>query len=267
MSETASGSFGHYLQMTRVEKRIPLEEVARQTRISMDVLHAIENGDIEKLPAEVFVTGFLHAYARVVGADADVAVQRYRNRLRDLQDRQRAQRAFFRAGRRFGLRLLLVLVMLAVIVSLSVALVSRNFLRMPSQEPMGEELQTTAQPSAKPDRRTPKGRVGAETVSRPEKTRGAAAGVPTVTVDVPPAAGKAPFVLKVVAREDTWMKVIADDHKARKYRLHPGDRLELQALSGYNILIGSASGVKLTLNGQPVHVFGKRGQMVNMQLP
>lgn len=266
MPETASGSFGHYLQMTRVEKRIPLEEVARQTHISLDVLHAIESGDLEKLPAEVFVKGFLRAYARVVGAEGDVAVQRYRTCLSDLQDRQRAQRAFLRAGRRFGLRLLLALVMFAAIVFLSVTLVSKNFLRPSPQKPPAASAQTAALPPVAAHRQAEKHHMDAKSGTRPDKTRGAAAGRPTAA-DVPAAARQAPFVLKVVALEDTWMKVIVDDHKARKYRLHPGDRLELQALSGYNILIGSASGVKLTLNAQPVRVFGKRGQMVNMQLP
>jgi hypothetical protein len=50
--------------------------------------------------------------------------------------------------------------------------------------------------------------------------------------------------------------------------LKPGDLLELEASSGYNLLIGNAAGVQLTLNGKPVEKFlGKSGQVVTIQIP
>jgi hypothetical protein len=41
----------------------------------------------------------------------------------------------------------------------------------------------------------------------------------------------------------------------------------MKATSLFNLLIGNAGGVELKLNGQPVEVFGKSGQVVNIQLP
>ena len=52
-------SFGRYLQAIRLEKKISLEEVSAQTRIGLSSLSMIEQEDIERLPDEVFVKGFL----------------------------------------------------------------------------------------------------------------------------------------------------------------------------------------------------------------
>ena len=61
-----SFSFGRYLKSVRVEKEIALQRVANETRIGLNTLLLIENEDIGKLPAEVFIKGFLRAYAKVL---------------------------------------------------------------------------------------------------------------------------------------------------------------------------------------------------------
>ena len=74
-------SFGHYLQAIRLEKKISLEKVSEETRIGLDILKLIDKEDHDNLPAEVFVKGFLRAYARAIGADGEEAVWRYELRL------------------------------------------------------------------------------------------------------------------------------------------------------------------------------------------
>jgi hypothetical protein len=81
----------------------------------------------------------------------------------------------------------------------------------------------------------------------------------------PPAASE--LVLQIEAVQKTWLKVIADIREPEEYLLEPGDRLELSADSGFNLLIGNATGLRLTLNGENVPVPGKKGQVVNLQLP
>jgi len=49
--------------------------------------------------------------------------------------------------------------------------------------------------------------------------------------------------------------------------LKSGDKIALNAKSHYNILIGNAGGVQLNLNGQPVQIPGRMGQVVNLTLP
>ena len=70
-----------------------------------------------------------------------------------------------------------------------------------------------------------------------------------------------------MALEVTWIKVIIDEKDPEEYVMHPGDHLELEASSDFNLLIGNAGGVKLTLNDESLGVLGKSGQVVNVQLP
>jgi hypothetical protein len=49
--------------------------------------------------------------------------------------------------------------------------------------------------------------------------------------------------------------------------LKPGEKISLSAESRFNLLIGNAGGVRLNLNGKPVPVPGKSGQVVNVTLP
>ena len=75
------------------------------------------------------------------------------------------------------------------------------------------------------------------------------------------------YLLKVAAREDGWIKIIIDSQKPEEFHLQAGNHLQLPAESGYNILLGNAGGMELFLNGRPIPVFGKSGQIVTLQVP
>ena len=75
------------------------------------------------------------------------------------------------------------------------------------------------------------------------------------------------LLLKITVLEDTWLKVIIDEKDSTEYTLTSGDKLELEALSGYNLLIGNSGGVNFTLNDKPVPFSGKSGEVVTINLP
>lgn len=68
--------FGTYLRRVREAKGIALADVALATKIPEPVLQRLEAGKLDELPAEVFVRGFIRAYARMVGADGEEALRR-----------------------------------------------------------------------------------------------------------------------------------------------------------------------------------------------
>ncbi len=63
--------FGKYLRSEREMRGIPLEEIAENTKIQKRFLEALETNYYEALPGEVFVRGFVHSYAKAIGADID----------------------------------------------------------------------------------------------------------------------------------------------------------------------------------------------------
>ena len=70
-------SIGTYLRKQREARAMSVEEVARATRIPVISLERLENDHFDDLPGEVFVRGFLRAYARAVALSADDVLAQY----------------------------------------------------------------------------------------------------------------------------------------------------------------------------------------------
>jgi cytoskeletal protein RodZ len=63
--ETAN--FGTLLKEEREKRNISLAEIARTTKLSVSSLQLMEAGNLDDLPADVFVRGFVRSYARTLG--------------------------------------------------------------------------------------------------------------------------------------------------------------------------------------------------------
>ena len=66
---------GEILRRVRVQYGLTLEQVADDTRIVMAYLVALEQGDFERLPAAVYVTGFVRTYSEYLNLDSLKMVQ------------------------------------------------------------------------------------------------------------------------------------------------------------------------------------------------
>ena len=80
-SSNQSNSLGDILYKERTKKSISLEEVAESTCIHIATLRAIEAGDRDKMPAEVFSRGFVKLYAEYLDLDAQDIMDRYNNEM------------------------------------------------------------------------------------------------------------------------------------------------------------------------------------------
>lgn len=58
---------GECLRLRREETKMSLEKVSQKTKISLNILRALEANDFESLPSPAYVKGFVLSYARVVG--------------------------------------------------------------------------------------------------------------------------------------------------------------------------------------------------------
>ena len=237
-------SFGRYLQAIRLEKKISLEQVAAQTRVGLGNLLLVEQEDHDQLPAEVFVKGFLRAYAAAIGADGDEAVRRYESRLDVVQKIAESDAAFGKPETRLWWKLSISLGILVCIIALSIMVIS--FLRHNTE---AEDSVQPTPPAAEKNSATSEVQEG---VSLPKAS----------TKSVP---GK--LSLKITALENTWIKVIIDEKESSEYNLNSGDDIELEATTGYNLLIGNAGGINLILNDKPISIPGDSGQVVTMHLP
>lgn len=244
-------SFGRYLKRCRLERGISLESVSSETRISVHNLKLLEGEAHDRLPAGVFVKGFIRAYAKAIDADGDEAVGRYLASIQGHRETVRFEADRVESESRFWLRLTLSLAALACIVVGAVGLLSLVDENISS----GAVPETVRAPAARPER------IPAARVPAPE------------VVEAPPSVATSPkkilekYLLHVQTLENTWMKVIVDDQESKEYSLRPGDNLVLEALSGFNLLVGNATGIRMRLNDKPVALSGKSGQVVTIRLP
>ena len=241
-------SFGRYLQDIRLSKGISLETVAEETRIRIDNLLLVEGENHDKLPDEVFVKGFLRAFAKAIGADEDEAVRRYQLRLKVVQKLAKSEADLKMPAGKFWRRLLFCFVALLCLIFLSILAVS-IFKNKPSST---ELLKTNIE---QPTDIENKGKATFEPQYDTEPA--------IVQINNKPEK----LILKITATEETWMKIIIDDQKPNEYYLKPGDQVELEATLGYNLFIGNAGGIRLLLNSESIDVQGKSGQVVNLKIP
>lgn len=62
---------GEEIRQSRQARGLSLDEVRNQTLIPLHLLQALENGETDKLPEDVYVRGFIRAAARILGLDSD----------------------------------------------------------------------------------------------------------------------------------------------------------------------------------------------------
>jgi cytoskeleton protein RodZ len=68
---------GETLRRAREQQGLSLDVISQRTKIGTEKLRAIEENDIQRLPSGIFLRGFVRAYAREVGLDAEDTVNRY----------------------------------------------------------------------------------------------------------------------------------------------------------------------------------------------
>jgi cytoskeletal protein RodZ len=133
MNET----LGTFLRGTRERRGVSVAELSRVTRIPARSLEAIESDRFDELPGEVFVRGFLKAYAQAISLVPADVLARYTSSKRiayvtPLPVQTPLQAAREGQGRRFGVAIAFVLLLILLSLALSIVLKPRGH-DMPSE--------------------------------------------------------------------------------------------------------------------------------------
>lgn len=234
-------TFGRLLKSLRTERGLDLKTISDETKIAVSTLRLLEEEAYDKLPDTIFVKGFLKSYAEVIGTSPDVIIQNflagrhhYNETLRYEADRLKSNRSlwpwFVAAG-------LIACILYATISAIKAPSTGRS-----------------------PEVDTPQTETGlaanTEALSETDDKR------PAETLE-----SETSYLLEINAVEETWLKIIVDRQDPKEYLLNPGDRLELKSSSGFNLLIGNATGINLQLNHRAIAIDGEHGQVVTLKLP
>lgn len=94
VDDDSSGEFdGPRLRRTRLFRGYEIRQIADVTKVSSLHLRNIEDENFVELPADVYVRGFVTAYAKTIGLDPEFVVPSYMTRLQE--SRQKNQKSRF----------------------------------------------------------------------------------------------------------------------------------------------------------------------------
>jgi len=267
---------GEFLRGERQARGISLQQISADTRISMKMLQAIEEGDGEQLPAPVLIKGFLRAYAQRIGLDPEDVIVEYQDLIEEVGARQEAiekfhQRLHPKSSKKKFFALFLALGLLAGLALLwSHASYVRRQPKTPAEGKSSLSVEvgqktTRADLASEPNEKQPseESTKAADEIETEAGTKSFQPSVLEATVESLPA----PFVLRVEALERTWLRIIIDESREREYLLQPGEQLTWMARSDVELLVGNAGGIRLFLNDNPLKPLGERGKVVRLELP
>ena len=270
----------------------------------MSMLLAIEDGNVEQLPAPVLIKGFLRSYAKSIDLDPDAVIVEYQDLIEEVGVRRETMEKFHqrlhpKSSHKKVLALLVALTMLAGLAFLLYNSISGRQQLLPSTrqkviDPAGEgQIIAKRDPdsSLNPREGTTKfqqssgqSEAGSEpgiswlneqapTLAPPDKkvsNIGEDEVYPSAESQqpvTPLSAAQVPYVLRAEAVETTWLRVVIDESREREYLLQPDEQLTWLAKSSCKLLVGNAAGLRLFLNDQPLKSLGARGQVVQLKLP
>jgi cytoskeletal protein RodZ len=121
-------SIGRYLRHARETRAMSVEEVSRATRIPVPSIERIEADHFDDLPGEVFVRGFLLAYARAVSLPVEEVLARYTasRRVAVVTPLPIASPTRGSQGKRFGVAFAFVLLLILFTLALSIVMRPRG---------------------------------------------------------------------------------------------------------------------------------------------
>lgn len=251
------GSFGDRLQREREMRGITLEEIAEATKIGTRSLRALEQQDFDKLPGGIFNKGFVRAYARYLGLDEEQAVADYLEALNEAQAAGKTTRQEPGANdvsperdiflpeveesgpMRLPLGPIAVVVVVAVLLFSGWRYYSKNGL--PNLRRVRAAAQSS-QPAAKP--------AAAADASRPGTN-------PAPAIDG--------FVVRVKAKEDTWISMVADGKPVMLAVLPKESEKSVRAQQSVVLKIGKATGIEVFYNDKLVPPLIPDGKVKTME--
>lgn len=82
-------SLGEILKSIRLKKNISLDEAETGTKVRAKYLLSLENGDWISLPQDVYLRGFILAYAKFLGFDTNKAIELYQNETHSISHQKK----------------------------------------------------------------------------------------------------------------------------------------------------------------------------------
>jgi cytoskeletal protein RodZ len=257
-----AASAGADLRRARQASGLSVEELSRRTKITARNIRNLETDQFDKLPAPVFLRGFLRAYSNEVGLDPQETTARYLARNHPIMETSDApaesEHSPNRADRLFEINDAVVAAVRALpaawlLIAGLLAAIGYGIARGGTDArhpPPRAASSASAQPAT------------------PSTTPAARAEVGTAGSATDFASAPATNVLRVAIRTQgpCWVAATVDGSKVIYRLMQPGETQTIEAREDARFRIGDAGAFTFAINGAPARSAGRSGEAVNIHI-
>jgi len=284
---------------------VSLEEISTATKISIRFLQAIEDEELSKLPGGIFSRSFVRTYARYLGLDEErvLADCQLGDQQKPEVDIRRITANRARPNDSASRTRIIALVVAVVLLAIGYALfhysrrimeqqTSATMVSPPSSSASGTNPSTATSPGTNPSTAGAPVQPSAQAENNPLLPTSSSSSTANATTAPGAAQGGSPsqgvkenlpnqhttsmgtsavgtptdLVLQVAAIQRTWVAVDADGKTVLQKVLNPNEVQNLKAHESFDITIGHAQGVVLTLNGETLKPLGRGDEVKSIHL-
>ena len=238
---------GSYLKKVRQQKGMSLEDISDKTLISVRLLQAIEDCELEELPEPIYVKGHIRRFADTLGvngtklADA-LPMTTMTPASKPIEGLGQLPTANLRP---IHLYVLYVLLIVGAVSGLS-------YLIQQSPFSLGDGSETpSSQPTAEATTQTPvaSGSPAAQVSPTPS----------IASSPQPKPTAKAPLVVHLSLKQESWVRIDVDGKTTFEGILAAGTNKSMGAQEKVVVSAGNAGGVLVAENDNPAKVMGQPG--------
>ncbi len=260
---------GEYLKREREVRGVSLEDISNATKIRVGLLTAIERNDFDALPATPFVKGFIQAYCRYLGLDAQDEILRHEAYMRSLAEhetsalKQTPPPALYQP-----LSIIVVAVVAIMVIAGGIYIIISKKQTSPAPDSFSDKDprgQAYSQINRSPGKHSEnKVEAKKEEPSLPIKPEGQADITLNSSVSK---TSVGPLTLIIEAAKPVWIKAEIDGQNPFEVSLKEGEKVKWNAKEKFSVLIGNAGGVNVIFNGESLGSLGDEGKVVKLILP
>jgi len=227
---------GKFLKEKREEKGLSIVNVSKVLLLRKSAIEAIENGNWDNLPHQVYVKGYIREYANFLDISNQLAPFLVDVVEPPITENIPVPQENTTPRRRIPKRVFIYSSIIFILISVFIYEQTQKIQIIPQNYDNTEQVSTKPNPADVKTDKKPAPEL-------PEVKR-----------------------LMVTCHERSWVSIVIDGAEKKEFMLSPHEIIMLNAKEGFDLLIGNAGGVKLFLNGKDTGFTGKNGEVKRIKL-
>ncbi|MEN6615696.1 MAG: RodZ domain-containing protein [Syntrophorhabdus sp.] len=242
---------GKSLKDRREEKELTISDVSEALCLRKTLVQAIEEGNWNMLPHEVYVRGYLKEYLHLLDMAQDILATQEIPEEKPVVSTEPVNISKISQKRHIPRRAIVVPLIFVLIISffvLNQIYKNRSAARSTANQISQSDGVTTQHASVD--------------VGQPAASAQQVSGEQSQQAGLSMSDKK----LMITCNERTWISVVIDANEKKEFMLNPQEMIVINAKDNFDLLIGNAAGVKLNLNGKEIALAGKSGEVKRIKV-